>query len=143
MAIPEFRHDGYLPLGVHLATEEEIVSRFGSGTARRRYLVGRLKRWVELGRIVKALRILVDGSFVTTKPEPDDIDAVIQLGPDFGRQLRQGEQAAVELFQVLTARQPEELFGAEDDEDWNGWVDFFSRTRESSGVRKGLLEIRL
>ncbi len=39
--------------------------------------------------------------------------------------------------------QPEELFPAEDEDDWDEWLDFFSRTREPDGRRKGLVEIEL
>lgn len=40
-------------------------------------------------------------------------------------------------------RRPEELFAAEDEEDWNAWIDFFSRTREADGRRKGIVEVEL
>ena len=43
---------------------------------------------------------------------------------------------------VLT-RRPEELFAAEDETDWEEWVDFFRQTREPDRRRKGLVEIRL
>lgn len=48
MPIPEFRPDGYLPLGVHLATEEEVAQRFGEATARRRVLMARVSDWLSL-----------------------------------------------------------------------------------------------
>ena len=35
------------------------------------------------------------------------------------------------------------LFAAEDDSDWNEWIEFFSRTREEDGRRKGLVEIEV
>jgi hypothetical protein len=44
---------------------------------------------------------------------------------------------------MLLTRQPEELFAAEDELDWQGWVAFFSRTHEWDGRRKGLVEIAL
>ena len=37
----------------------------------------------------------------------------------------------------------EEIFAAEDEPDWDEWVEFFSRTREADGRHKGLVEIRL
>ena len=46
--IPEFRDDGYLPEGVHLATDAEVTFRFGTDTPRRRRLALRLRRWIEL-----------------------------------------------------------------------------------------------
>lgn len=44
---------------------------------------------------------------------------------------------------MLLTRRPEEIFAAEDDADWNEWIDFFSRTREANRRRKGLVEIEL
>jgi hypothetical protein len=75
--IPEFLDDGYLPEGLHFATEAEVMFRFGSDTPRRRRLALRLRRWVELARAVAARRLFVDGSFVTARPEPNDVDAVV------------------------------------------------------------------
>ncbi len=80
---------------------------------------------------------------MTHKPDPQDVDAVLLLPPDFDKQLRQGSDAALELEQMLLSRHPEELFAAEDDEDWQAWVAFFSRTREADGRSKGLVEVQL
>jgi hypothetical protein len=88
-------------------------------------------------------RLLLDGSFVTAKREPEDVDAVLLLPADFGHQLERGVAAAVELEAMLLTRQPEELFAAEDELDWQEWLAFFSRTREQDGRRKGVVEIRL
>ena len=82
--IPKFRADDYLPEGLYLASETEIVFRFGSSTRRRRRLTLRLRRWIELARLIGGQRLLIDGSFVTAKDEPHDIDAVILLPPDLG-----------------------------------------------------------
>ena len=86
---------------------------------------------------------MVDGSFVTAKQEPGDIDAVVLLAGDFEQQVADGSDAALELEEMLLTRRPEEIFAAEDARDWNDWVEFFSRTREADGRHKGLLEIHL
>jgi hypothetical protein len=44
---------------------------------------------------------------------------------------------------MLLTRRPEEIFAAEDEEDWDAWVAFFSRTRESDGRQKGLVKVEL
>jgi len=141
--IPDFREDGYLPEGLHMATEADVTFRFGAGTPRRRRLILRLRRWLELSRLTGAYRFLVDGSFATAKEEPNDIDAVVLLAEDFGQQVSNGSDAALELEEMLLTRRPEEIFAAEDTRDWNDWVEFFSRTRETDGRRKGLVEIQL
>jgi len=137
--IPKFRADGYLPKGLYLASITEVMFRFGSSSRRRRRLVLRIRRWIELARLIGGLRLLVDGSFVTAKAEPDDIDAVILLPPDFQHQI----EAALELEEMILTRRPEEIFAAEDETDWNEWIEFFSRTREADGWRKGLVEVKL
>jgi hypothetical protein len=142
-AIPSFRADGYLPEGLFLTSEAEVTFRFGASTPRRRRLTLRLRRWIELTRLVGAKRLLVDGSFVTARGEPNDVDAVVFLPADFEKQVEQGMESALELEGMLLTRRPEEIFAAEDDVDWNEWVEFFSRTREADGRRKGLVEIEL
>jgi hypothetical protein len=142
-AILPFRADGYLPDGLYLASEAEVTFRFGAATSRRRRLALRLRRWVELARAVGARRLLVDGSFVTAKADPHDVDAVILLPPDFQQQVEAGFEPALELEGMLLTRRPEEVFAAEDDADWDEWVEFFGRTREADGRRKGLVEVEL
>jgi hypothetical protein len=141
--IPAFRSDGYLPEGLHVASEADVTFRFGSSSPRRRRLVLRLRRWIELAQKVKARRLLIDGSFVTEKREPNDIDAVILLPADFADQIEQGFEPALELEHMLLTRHPEEIFAAEDDVDWREWMDFFTQTREADGRRKGLVEVEL
>lgn len=80
--IPPFRDDGYLPEGIHRCAAAEATFRFGTPTRRRQRLIVRLRCWIELGRAVGAARLLVDGSFITAKPEPHDVDAVILLPAD-------------------------------------------------------------
>ena len=143
LAIPQFRSDGYLPEGLYLASEGEVLFRFGTSSRQRRRLVFRLRRWIQLARQIGGRRFLVDGSFVTGKREPDDVDAVVLLPPDFQEQVDQGMDPAAELEGMLMTRRPEEIFAAEDELDWNEWIEFFSRTREADGRRKGLVEIQL
>jgi hypothetical protein len=142
-SIPPFRADGYLPEGLYLASEAEILFRFGSSTRRRRRLALRVRWWIELTKQVRGQRLLIDGSFVTAKEEPNDVDAVILLPLDFPEQVEQGNEAALALEEMLLTRQPEEIFAAEDEIDWNDWREFFCRTREQDDRRKGLVEVIL
>ncbi len=80
---------------------------------------------------------------MTSKTEPNDIDAVVLIADDFEQQVASGSAAAIELETMLLTRNPEEIFAAEDTQDWNDWVEFVSRTRESDGRRKGLVEVQL
>jgi len=140
MGIAAFRPDGYLPEGIHLASEDEVAIRFGRENRQRRRLISRLRQWIELGKAIGMLRLLVDGSFVTATEEPDDVDAVMLIPQNFCELVEQGVQSAIELEHMFLTRQPEEIFAAEDEDGWRDWCEFFGRTREHDGRRKRLVE---
>lgn len=72
--IPEFEQDGSLPPGIHQATWDEIVERFGY-TEHRRALLEGLKRALDALRNAGCSVVYIDGSFVTAKHTPNDFDA--------------------------------------------------------------------
>jgi hypothetical protein len=83
--IPEFNDDGYLPPGIHSATLEEVVARFGQESELRRNQMESLRWLIDLARRAGVQRLVVNGSFVTDKFEPNDVDCVLLIGPDFPR----------------------------------------------------------
>jgi hypothetical protein len=143
MPIPAFRDDGSLPEGLHEASEEEVIARFGESTARREYLTARVRRWLELARAVGAHGLVIDGSFVTDKAEPNDVDAAIWLPDDFRLQAEAGKAEAVELQTMVLTLEPRELFGIHSRLRWENWLAFFSHTREFDERLKGIVEVKL
>ena len=83
--IPSFNDDGYLPPGIHLATLDEIAVRFGQDSELRRVQMDSLRWLIDLARRAGVSRIVVNGSFVTDKLEPNDVDCVLLVGPGFPR----------------------------------------------------------
>jgi hypothetical protein len=81
--IPDYNDDGYLPVGIHPATLEEIAARFGQESELRQAQMESLRWLVDLARRAGVRRIVVNGSFVTDKLEPNDVDCVLLIGPDF------------------------------------------------------------
>ena len=72
--IPPFEpHSGNLPPGLHHATWEEVVTRFG-GNAHRRQLLDGLRVVLELLHQFGCQQFYLDGSFVTAKELPGDWD---------------------------------------------------------------------
>jgi hypothetical protein len=138
---PVFDEAGFIP-PIQICTEAEVVRWFGVSDHRSR-LIDRIREWIRLARAVRARRLLLDGSFVTKKEEPGDVDAVMLLPGDFREQLRTGDSNAARLRDMFRTREPKELFAAEDEEDWWEWFGFFSRTREANGRYKGLIEVVL
>jgi hypothetical protein len=83
--IPPFNEDGYLPPGIHRATLEELATRFGQESELRQVQMESLRWLVDLAQRAGAQRIVVNGSFVTDKMEPNDVDCVLLVGSDFPR----------------------------------------------------------
>ena len=72
--IPDFDSKGNLPCGVHWATWQEFVQRFGI-TPHRMSLLSGLRRAMDVLKDAGCETVYVDGSFVTSKISPSDFDA--------------------------------------------------------------------
>ena len=72
--IPPFELSGQLPAGVYLASWMEITQHFGINAHRLRLLAGFLEAAQTL-RVAGSRWIFLNGSFVTDKEFPGDIDA--------------------------------------------------------------------
>src|SRR2546430_16555928 len=80
MPIPPFDEHGFLPAGLHECTVNEMKLRFGAfrGSDRRAQLIARLEAFVSEAKSCGLVaEVLVDGSFVTAKNEPNDIDLIV------------------------------------------------------------------
>ena len=74
MPIPSLTAGGELPPGVHSATLQEVEDAFGSRNDRRQLLMKGLKEAVALLKAGDVSKVFIDGSFVSDKEEPNDID---------------------------------------------------------------------
>jgi len=148
MSIPALNDDGFLPSGIWDCTLAELRERFGifSGSDQRPRLFARLDdlfQTMQRSGLFEAL--LVDGSFVTAKPAPNDIDlvAVLLPGHNFERDLPMSEYALVSRamlrrrygFDVVIAEKGNALYKT--------YVEFFSRVRDIPGASKGMLRLSL
>jgi hypothetical protein len=146
--IPEFNTHGCLPGGLHDCTLDELRSRFGvfQESDRRPRLFAQLEALVQAcasAGLFEAL--IVDGSFVTAKPTPNDIDliAVLRPGHDFERDLPMSEYALVSRA-LLRRRFGFDVVVVERDSALQAtYLEFFSLVRERPGLKKGLLRLRL
>jgi len=93
---------GDLPVGVHRASLRTVLGLLGRG-ARQRVAVGsRLLRIRELLAGLPVRRFIVFGSFVTTKPEPQDVDIFLVMENDFDVAQLAGDSCL--LFDHLAAQ---------------------------------------
>jgi len=59
------------------------------------------------------------------------------------RKVDAGHSEAAELARMIETHQPEEIFAAANAWEWQSWGEFFGRTREPDGRRKGIVEVQL
>lgn len=105
-ARPAFDQNGDLPVGVYQATLAEVKDHFGTSTARRRLMARRLERIYHLARSTGQLaRFVIFGSFITAKPEPNDVDIFMLMEDSFDVERLTGEAAIV--FDHAAAQQVE------------------------------------
>ena len=80
MPLPELTDSGELPLGVHPASLSETLERFGAGHPQRTAVGDRLQRIYQLAATTGHLaRFVIFGSFVTEKPDPNDVDLLLVM----------------------------------------------------------------
>ena len=82
--IPEFQKDGNLPKGLYEVTLNEVRKVFGTGSAKRKLLIGNLENIIELAKSTGKLeQVIVWGSFISNKEFPQDIDLLLIMRDDF------------------------------------------------------------
>jgi hypothetical protein len=81
--IPKFNDVGYLPPGIHLASLDDIATRFGEESELRRAQMDSVRWLVELAKRAGILRVILNGSFVTDVFEPNDVDCALLLSTRF------------------------------------------------------------
>ncbi|HKY28850.1 MAG TPA: hypothetical protein VJM12_13000 [Pyrinomonadaceae bacterium] len=84
MSLPHFDRNGDLPVGVHRASLIEVLTRFGHATPQRKLVSTRLARIYELAKATGKLdRFIIFGSYITTEPNPNDVDIILIMRDDF------------------------------------------------------------
>jgi hypothetical protein len=82
--LPPTSETGDLPPGVHRSSLQQVLDRFGQATTQRKLVAMRLARVYELVAATGHLRrFIVFGSFVTAKPEPNDVDVFMLMDDTF------------------------------------------------------------
>jgi hypothetical protein len=144
MPLPEFNEFGDLPEGIHPASLDEVVDRFGSGSAQRRTVTERLRRVYGLARATGHLdRLLVFGSYVSEVSEPNDVDVVLVMRNDFRSENCPAESSVLfdharandELEASVFWVRPDMLLG----EPLEQFLAFWQTKRD--GRRRGIVEL--
>ncbi len=148
MAIPPFNEHGWLPDGIHDCTLEEAAGQFGGfrRSDRRPELWARFTEFVREAQACGLIEaILVDGSFVTAEPAPNDIDLVLVVAAnhDFSADLPPVQ------YNLLAQRRVWRRFGFDivvvrnGSENLEQAVAFFQQVKQRPGAKKGILRIHV
>src|SRR4030095_6312863 len=146
MPLPESDAQGDLPVGVHQATLDEVLTRFGHGTPQRQLVTAQLVRIYELACATgKLLRFVIFGSYVTAKPAPNDVDIILVMRDDF--EVAECDAQTQPLFDHLPAQQifGASVFSVRTSTALLGTVDefisYWQIKRDQS--KRGIIEVRL
>jgi hypothetical protein len=147
MPIPPLSIAGVLPDGLHECTLEEVLDQFArfQGSDRRPSLGRELQEYMaELRSAQVGKYLVVDGSFVTAKPAPSDIDLLLVLRDD----VRLGDILPPFRYNArsktyIRKKYRFDFFPAYDDGSAVEMIAFFRQVKYRPGEVKGLLKVKL
>lgn len=143
--IPSLTSDGFLPPGNHRAPFAEFEDTFArfDRSDRRIKLCEQIRLLLEeVRRLGVVKRMLVAGSFVTAKAEPNDFDCLLILDPE----VRQRELHPLE-YRLISRSMARKVFGGDvvavtaGSPECSEYLDFFAHNRNGGTI--GLVEIEL
>ncbi|WP_413666861.1 hypothetical protein ACEN9X_20300 [Mucilaginibacter sp. Mucisp86] len=141
--IPELAENGILPPGIHICEIKELEAKFVYNLHRRNLYNG-LVRLVQDLKSINAKAIYVDGSFVTAKLMPGDIDVCWDEGTGTGYEYELANLPILFNRQLAKARYLADIFPAAIMEQGSKklFIDFFQIDKQT-GEQKGILKINL
>lgn len=145
MSIATFEANGTLPVGIHIATWQEVQEAFAFNPRRQELLSG-LQRACKSLKQAGCPRIYIGGSFVTNKEFPGDFDVCWADETVDLERLEEIDPVLLDLTNKRAAQKAKyggELFPASLTEGGSKkkFLDFFQVTR--NGEPKGIIAIDL
>jgi predicted nucleotidyltransferase len=144
--LPNFDENGFLPEGIWECSLKEFRRRFAvfRRSDRRLHLFANLEEFLdEIHKTKWVNEIIIDGSFVTNKDEPNDIDILLALDSNKTKTempfwiesfLNQSQLRKKYMFDVISAFYQSPKYYKN--------LDFFQQVRQSK-LRKGVVRLIL
>ena len=136
--IPEFNNYGNLPAGIYKSSISSIEKIFGENSEKRILLFNNFRKFLKLlfPFKKKIKRLILDGSFVTSKESPGDIDCIMiiennfRFTPEIVKKLCDSKKLYnIHLF----------MFEEKNIESYRKILNFFSKDRDLKP--KGIIEV--
>ena len=141
--IPEFNKYGNLPAGIYKSSITCIEKKFGTSSEKRILLFNKFRKFLELLSPFKKniKHIILDGSFVTSKESPGDIDCIMiiennfRFTPEIVEELSNSKR----LYKLYNTHLF--MFEEKNIESYREILNFFSKDRDLKP--KGAIEVIL
>jgi len=138
--IPEFNKYGNLPAGIYKSSITCIENKFGKSSKERISLFKDFRKFLKmLSPFKKNInRLILDGSFVTSKESPEDIDCIMIINNDFRfiPEIVEELGNSKELYNIHLF-----MFEEKNTESRRGMLNFFSKDKDLKP--KGIIEVIL
>jgi len=140
--LPEFDEHGNLPPGLYRPNLNDVIERYSGENNLIR--ASRTQSLVEFMEFIRpfAIAVYIDGSYITKKLSPNDVDIVVILPPNFNYSSPEGEKLSeyskskdyshLDIFPYIQGKQSHEI-----DKKVRGW------TTDRDNNAKGILYLEL
>lgn len=148
MQAVSLNHLGVLPEGIHelsLKDVERIFGRFTTTDRRQRLCTNLMEYCSEIRKVDFVDHLILNGSFVTNKDVPGDIDFILVLRPGHtpSETWSQRDLNLVSRRWVRRKYEMEVVTVRKESEEHVQYLEFFSQVKECPGIRKGLVRLVL
>lgn len=141
--LPLLNQTGNLPEGIHIASLTEVLTSFGTGSARRKWLGERLRELFELAESTGKLhRAFLWGSYVSSKRSPNDLDLLLVMAEDFSLDQLSRDQRALFDYPQARIRFHADVFWTKvsiGQEVLELWLDTYQTNKDMN--RRGIVEV--
>ncbi len=141
--IPDFDENGNLPPGVYFCFWDEFKERFGYNRLRRNLING-IEEVLTLLKYADCRIAYLNGSFVTSKPNPQDFDMCYDRDDINIEYLRKNARIILKFYDSAAqkARYGGEIYPSDQPVDESTMsIEFFQRDRQQN--KKGIIAIDL
>jgi hypothetical protein len=144
MPLPEFNENGDLPPGVYRVSIDEVIGRFSGSTSARVRCTWTLSHIYNLAvRTGHLCRVVVFGSYVTAKPDPNDVDVILVMDDSFSQADLPVETRDLFDHSVAQARYGASIFWIQPSiliaDSMDAFVAHWQVKRD--GTKRGILEV--
>jgi hypothetical protein len=144
MPFPAFNQAGDLPPGIYQATLDEVKEQFGNGGTKRQLCTRRLLHIYSLAQRSGHLqRFILFGSYITAKPEPNDVDIILIMDDLFRLDTSPSETRGLFEHAIAQARYGASIFWVRPSlllaETMDEFVAYWQIKRD--GSKRGIVEV--